>query len=108
MTGESQKKPKMTIGACHIALGVCAFAFFLLYVYEVHGISKQNLQMERIASHIQKLKNTYTALEISQSENHSLLNLQAESAALSLEDVREVSYIEIKSHAPLVLNKQLK
>lgn len=105
MTGESRKKSKMTIGVCHIALGICAFAFFLLYVYEVHGTSEQHFAMERIASQIQKLKNTYTALEISESDNHSLLNLQAESAALGLEEVREVSYIEIKAHAPLLVNK---
>lgn len=101
----SREKSRMVIGVWHIVLGVCIFALSAFYLYQVNGANEDRFAVERLESQIQELRDKDTALALVGSENYSLQNLQAKSAALRLVDVGEVSYIKIKSHAPLVINQ---
>lgn len=85
--------------------GFACFIVVLLgvYLFFAQSIATDRFLLESIESRIAKLRGENAALEVASLEEQSLSNLKIESMEFQLEEVKNISYIQPKSEAPLVL-----
>lgn len=99
MGGKSKKRKSIF----HIVLIACILALGAFYLFEVNSIAKERFELLGTKENLAEIQEKNTALEIGVSEAMARYNSESLSAALGLEEVRRISYIEIKDASPLVL-----
>ena len=88
----------------HIALLACMFVLAGFYLFQASSIASDRFELESAKLRIDQIRDINNALEIEASEYASLRNLESLSSGLALEEVKYVSYIEVKSAFVFVLN----
>jgi len=95
-------KSKTTIGAWHVVLCACALMFGGLYLYLASSIAQDHFAFKEMTAAIQELRDKNSSIKVQASQEQSLDKLELASAELDLEEVRHISYIEVKDFSPLV------
>lgn len=96
------EKKKTKIGVLHIFLLSSIFVLLGFYLFGVNSIIKEQFTLEKTAQYAAELKGKNANLKNLAYEVRSLVNLGNLSRALDLEEVRNVSYIEVRSGSELV------
>lgn len=91
------------MSAWHAGFAGFIVVLLALYLYFTQSIAKDRFLLTSIEARIVKLQGENAALEVTSLEGQSLSNLKVESKEFKLEEVRDISYIQPKSQAPLVL-----
>lgn len=73
-----------------------------VYLYLTSSIAQDHFAFEEMTAAIQELRDKNSFIRVQASQAQSLDKLELASAALDLEEVRHVSYIEVKDFSPLV------
>ena len=88
-------KKKTKIGVLHIFLLSSIFVLLGFYIFGVNSIIKEQFTLEKTAQYADELKSKNENLKNLAYEVQSLDNLGNLSRALDLEEVRNISYIEV-------------
>jgi len=96
-------KKKSKVKSLHLVLFVCVFALLGLYLFEVNSIVKERFALEDTKNKIQQLRGKNEELKVRASQAKSLYSLEALSSEFDLEEVKHITYIEVKSTPQLVL-----
>lgn len=96
-------KSKFKISLTHLILLACMFALSGFYLFEVNSIAKDRFALESREQELDEIREKNIALQMLASEANSLPGLRSTSYTLQLEEVKNISYIEVKSASPLVL-----
>jgi len=94
---------KSHISAIHIVLVATALLFGGLYLYLASSIAQDHFAFQEMSTAIQELRDKNSFIKVQASQEQSLDKLELASAALDLEEVAHISYIEVKDFSPLVL-----
>lgn len=94
---------KVRVSGWHAGLIGFIVVLLAIYLFLTQSIAKDRFLFESIESRIAKLRGENAALEVKSLEEQSLSNLKIESMEFELEEVKDISYIQPKSDAPLVL-----
>ncbi len=89
--------------AWHAGFAGFIVVLLALYLFLAQSIAKDRFLLESIESKIANLQGENAALEVASLEEQSLSNLKSESIEFELEEVKNISYIQPKFEAPLVL-----
>lgn len=95
-------KSKFKISLTHLILLACVFVLAGFYLFEVNSIAKDRFALESAESDLAEIREKNTALQMLASETNSLSGLRNTGYTLQLEEVKNISYIEVKSASPLV------
>ena len=95
-------KSKATIGVWHVVLCACALMFGGLYLYLAGSIAQDHFAFKEMTALVQELRDKNSLIKVQASQEQSLDKLELASAALDLEEVRHILYIEVKDFSPLV------
>ena len=96
-------KHKKRFGFLHAFLLICAFVLGAIYIFEANSALDGRFARESAEGDMATLRGEAKQLEIRFSEISSLNNLKELSFALNLEEIKNMSYIRVKSASPLVL-----
>jgi hypothetical protein len=94
---------KLGCNGVHLILLVCIFGLAGFYLFEVNSIAKDRFALEKTESDLAEIHEKNMALQLLMSEANSLPSLRDIGFTLGLEEVKNISYIEVKSASPLVL-----
>jgi hypothetical protein len=73
------------------------------YLFEVNSIVKDRFTLESTERKLGEIRERNKELQMISSEANSLVGLKNMGYALELEEIKNISYIEVKSASPLVL-----
>lgn len=96
-------KKKTKIGVLHVFLLASIFCLLGFYVFEANSALKDQFVLAKTVKYADELKGKNKNLRNLAYEAQSLDNLANLSRTLDLEDVKQISYIEVKHISPLVL-----